>query len=210
MTRGRLRNLQLPEQKWQEVEVDFIFKLPPTSKGHDGVMTVVDRATRMVHLVPCRETDNASTIAHRYWASVGRLHGVPKVIYSDRDVRFTSTFWQSLWLHLGTDLRISIAFHPQTQGLVERCNQTAEQILRCLVHELEEHRDWEELLPTVEFVMNAYPNSSTGYSPFYLNWGYHPVTPSFFLRDIPDIANETVAQFLRRMDQAFVSSQDNT
>ena len=58
--------------------------------------------------------------------------------------------------------------------------------------------------------MNAYPNSSTGYSPFYLNWGYHPVTFLFFLRNILDIANETVAQFLHCMDQAFVSSQDNT
>ena len=85
-TKGRLQNLQLLEQKWQEVELDFIFKLPPASSGYDGIMTVVDRATRMVYLAPCRESDTGKIVTNRYWATVGRLHSIPKVLYSDHDV----------------------------------------------------------------------------------------------------------------------------
>ena len=209
MTRGRLQPLQLPEKKWEEVMIDFIFKLPPTSKGHNGIMVVIDRATKMTHLIPCDETATASDVAYLYWSRVGSLHGLPHCIYSDRDVRFTGTFWRSLWAHMGTELRMSTAFHPQTQGLVERTNQTCEQVLRCLIHEMGEVREWDLLLPMVEFVLNSYPNRSTGYSPFYLNWGYHPVTPQIFLRDQQPVTNESVAQFMSRMDRLFTRSQEN-
>jgi hypothetical protein len=207
--RGKLQNLQLPAEKWQEVTLDFIFKLPRTASGFDGIMTVVDRATKMAHLIPCKETMTARDVARLYWARVGCLHGVPRAIYSDRDVRFTGSFWRGLWSNLGTDVRMSTAHHPQTQGLVERTNQTVEQVLRCLIHQLEEVREWDQLLPTVEFVLNAYPNRSTGYSPFYLNWGYEPVTPQTFLRDRQQILNESVSQFLSRMGNIFSKSQAN-
>ena len=189
--------------------IDFILKLPVTARGKNGIMTVIDRATKMVHLVPCKETMTARDVATLYWDRIGSLHGVPRAIYSDRDVRFTGTFWRALWRNLGTDLRFSTAFHPQTQGLVERTNQTAEQVLRCLIHQLEEVRQWDLLLPTVEFILNAYPNRSTGYSPFFLNYGYEPTTPQIFLRDRRFILNESVSQFLNRMDNIFRKSQDN-
>ena len=208
-SRGRLQNLQLPQDKWQEVMIDFILKLPVTARGKNGIMTVIDRATKMVHLVPCKETMTARDVATLYWDRIGSLHGVPRAIYSDRDVRFTGTFWRALWRNLGTDLRFSTAFHPQTQGLVERTNQTAEQVLRCLIHQLEEVRQWDLLLPTVEFILNAYPNRSTGYSPFFLNYGYEPTTPQIFLRDRRFVLNESVSQFLNRMDNIFRKSQDN-
>jgi hypothetical protein len=207
--RGLLQNLQLPQNKWQEVMIDFILKMPRTARGNDTIMTVIDRATRMVHLVPCKETMTARDVASMYWNKVGSLHGVPRAIHSDRDVRFTGTFWRALWRNLGTDLRFSTAFHPQTQGLVERTNQTAEQVLRCLVHQMNEIRDWDNVLPMVEFVMNAYPNRSTGYSPFFLNYGYEPVTPQVFLRDRGLVLNESVSQFLGRMDRIFKGSKEN-
>ena len=104
--------------------IDFIFKLPPTQQGHDGIMVVVDRATKMAHLIPCQEIATASDIAQLYWDRVGSLHGLPCYIHSDRDVQFTGSFWCSLWLHLGTELRTSTVFHPQIQKLVEKTNQT--------------------------------------------------------------------------------------
>ena len=208
-SRGPLQPLQIPEEKWAEVMIDFIFKLPITALGHDGIMVVIDRATKMAHLIPCHETATASDVARIFWARVGSLHGIPRCIYSDRDVRFTGGFWRSLWSRLGTELRFSTAHHPQTQGLVERTNQTIEQVLRCLIHELGEVREWDQLLPTVEFILNSHANHSTGYSPFYLNWGYHPVTPQLFLRDRQAVTNETVNQFLTRMSDAFQRAKNN-
>jgi hypothetical protein len=208
-SRGLLQNLQLPQEKWQEVMIDFIVKFPNTAQGNNCIMTVVDRATKMVHLVPCKETMTARDVATLYWSRIGSLHGVPKAIHSDRDVRFTGSFWRALWRNLGTDLRFSTAFHPQTQGLVERTNQTVEQVLRYLIHQMNEVREWDLLLPTVEFILNSYPNRSTGYSPFFLNYGYEPTTPQVFLRDRRFILNESVGQFLNRMDDIFDRSQQN-
>ena len=119
---GELQPLRVPTERWSEVTIDFVTKLPRTDSGFDSVFVAVDRATKMVHLVPCVEAISAKETAALYWKHVGCLHGVPKCLYSDRDRRFESTFWKSLWKILGSDLRFSTAYHPQTQGQVERMN----------------------------------------------------------------------------------------
>ena len=99
------------------------------------------------------------------------------MIISDRDPRFTSKFWTSLFDLLGTDLRFSTAFHPQTDGQSERMIQTLENFLRPYV---ERHpHDWSNQLSLAEFVANNAVNVSTGYSPFYLQAGDNPIVPTF-------------------------------
>ena len=131
LVRGQLQSLQIPEEKWREVSLDFVTDLPRAENGDDAVLNVIDRATRMVHCIPCKKTITASQTAKVYWQYVGKLHGIPTVIYSDRGSIFTGDFWRKLWALLGTTLRYSTAYHPQTQGLVERMNQTMAQTLRC-------------------------------------------------------------------------------
>ena len=77
MKKGSLQSLAIPEAKWQEVSVDFITDLPTAVGGEDSIMTVVDRATKMVHLIPCQKTTTAGEAARLYWQHVVRLHGVP-------------------------------------------------------------------------------------------------------------------------------------
>ena len=113
---GLLEPLTLPEQKWADVSMDFIMGLPKAETGHDGILTVVDRATKMVHLVPVQQTISAAEIARVYWDNVGKLHGIPRSIVSDRDPRFVSRFWQEMLRLLGTKLRMSSVHHPQTDG----------------------------------------------------------------------------------------------
>ena len=91
--------------------------------------------------------------------------------------RFTSKFWKELWRLLGTNLRMGSGFHPESSGQVEIFNQLLEQTLRCTIHQLGETRNWVEVLPTIEFAVNNTPNRTTGYSAFYLNYGYHPLHP---------------------------------
>ena len=129
---GLLEPLALPEQKWADVSMDFIMGLPRSSNGNDGILTVVDRATKMVHLVPVKQTITASETAQVYWTNIGRLHGLPRSIVSDRDPRFVSKFWQGLWSLLGTKLRMSSAYHPQTDGQTEAMNRVVEMILRSI------------------------------------------------------------------------------
>ena len=85
-------------------------------------MTVIDKATRMVHLIPCRETVDATKTAELFLIHVVKLHGIPRCIYSDRGPQFCNRFWKALWDSFGTSLKFSSTYQPQSQGMVERMN----------------------------------------------------------------------------------------
>ena len=152
----------------------------------------------MVHLIPCRKTTTAAEAAKLYWDNVVKLHGIPSILYSDRGTQFTSQFWKTLWGLTGTQLRYSTAYHPQTQGVVERMNAVLGQMLRCTIQD-GRTGNWDCILPTVEMTINSLPNSSTGYSPFYLNYGYHPVLPVELLKGDETVQMEAVENFVERV-----------
>ena len=204
---GQLHPLRIPEQKWTEISMDFVTGLPPTRTNCKGVLVIVDRATKMVHLCALPSEVNAAKAAQLFWNTCGRLHGIPRAILSDRDPRFVSKFWQELWRIFGTKLRLSTAHHPQTDGQTEVTIRMVEQILRCMLHRQPSFRDWDELLPLVEFVINSYPNSSTGFSPFYLNFGYEPTSPLDLLLDHTSTKVELVTQFVQRMEYQYKKAE---
>ena len=113
----------------------------PVQDSCDTICTVVDKATKMCHFIPCTEKISAKQVARLYWQFVGRLHGIPSVLISDRDVRFTSKFWKELWRLLGTNLRMGSGFHPESSGQVEIFNKLLEQTLRCTIHQLGETQE---------------------------------------------------------------------
>ena len=129
----------------------------------------------MAHFIACAKTADATHTARLFFNKIVRLHGVPRSIVSDRDVRFTSTFWKTLWHLMGTTLKFSTAFHPQTDGQTEVTNQSLGNLLRCLVQE--NTATWDELLPRAEFAYNASSHRATGYSPFQVNTGRNPNLP---------------------------------
>ena len=117
--------------------MDFITKLPRTSNGHDTIWVIVDHLTKSAHFIPIRETDDMETLARLYLKEIVSRHGVPISIISDRDCRFTSRFWQSMQKALGTQIDMSTAYHPQTDGQSERTIQTLEDMLRACVIDFE-------------------------------------------------------------------------
>ena len=92
--------------------MDFVLGLPKTNKQHDSILVVVDRFSKMAHFVPCSKTSDASHVAKIFMERIDSLHGVPKTIVFDRDVKFTSYFWKTPWKVLGTRLQFSSAYHP--------------------------------------------------------------------------------------------------
>ena len=201
-TGGKLMPLEIPERKWEHVVIDFVVGLP-VQEGCDTIFTVVDKATKMCHFIPCNERISAKQVAYLYWSQVGKLHGIPKVLISDRDVRFTSKFWKSLWNILGTNIRMGLGFHPQSSGQVEIFNKLLEQTLRCTIHQLEETRNWVKVLPAIEFAVNNSANRTTGFSAFYLNYGYHPLHPVQIMHSPEESSVEAVTQFASRLQEDF-------
>jgi hypothetical protein len=104
--------LAIPKWKSELVTIDFIIELPRTMKQHDSIMVVVDKLTKVAHFVQVKSTHKATNIANIYMREIVKLHGVPKEIVSDRDLKFTSNFWKGF----GTNLNFSIAYHPETDG----------------------------------------------------------------------------------------------
>ncbi|KAL5562387.1 hypothetical protein UlMin_032134 [Ulmus minor] len=126
---GVLQPIEIPEWKWEQISMDFVVGLPKTNNGHDAVWVIVDRLTKSAHFLPIKITYSLEQLADLYVKEIVRLHGVPISIISDRDSRFTSAFWRSVQRAMGTKLKFSTAFHPQTDGQTERTIQTLEDML---------------------------------------------------------------------------------
>jgi hypothetical protein len=136
------------------------------------ITVIIDLLTSMVHLVPSRQDIRAREVAELVFKHVYKHHGLPRSIASDRDMLFTSQFWVHLHVLMGVDLKISSAFHPQTDGATERANRTITQMLRQCVSN--NQKDWVSKLPAIEFVLNSARSESTGFAPFFLNTGRMP------------------------------------
>ena len=172
---GLLKPLPIPNRPWQQVSMDLITALPKSKLGNDAIVVFVDKLTKMVHYVATKTSVTAPQLATIFMREVVRLHGVPESILSDRDPRFTAHFWRAFWSQLGTTLTMSTAYHPQTDGQTERANRTLEELLRSRINF--KQNDWDEHLAAAELAVNNAVQASTGYSPFYLNFGHEVQLP---------------------------------
>ena len=206
-TAGEMQPLPIPDQPWQQISMDLITQLPKTSKGHDAILVVVDKLTKMVHYCPTTTTVTAPQLARIILHHVVRLHGVPSSIVSDRDPRFTSSFWRSLWSYLGTKLAMSTAYHPQTDGQTERANRTLEDSLRSYVQY--NQKDWDDHLDALEIAYNNSVQASTGYSPYYLNSGRHPAFPLSMTVKTNDGTNESAMQLVKKVAENLSNAKRN-
>ena len=117
---GVMQEFSIPTCKWEEVNMDFLVYLLPSHRYHDSILVVIDRLTKSAYFFPVHSSYAAEYYARIYIRELIRLHGIPLAIISDRGTQFTSQFWKSFQKGLGTQIRLSFAFHLQIDGQAER------------------------------------------------------------------------------------------
>ena len=171
---GFLQPLPVPFRAWSDISIDYITPLPECDRNglkYKHLLVIVCRLTKMRHFVPVPDL-TVETLASAFISRVYCLHGAPDSIVSDRGTQFIAEFWKQLSDRLGIRLRHSSAFHPETDGQTERVNAGVEQYLRAFMNFHQD--DWVDWLPLAEFAANNVVSETTGVSPFFANYGFHP------------------------------------
>jgi transposase InsO family protein len=169
---GLYMHLPVPSVPWEDIFMDFVLRFPRTKRGRDSIFLVVDHFSKMAHFIPCHKSDNASHIADLFFTEIVRLYGIPNTIVSDRDTKFLSHFWRTLWFKLGAKLLFSTTYHLQTDGQTEVINYTLPTMLWAILKT--NLKLWEDCLPHIEFAYNRSVHSTTKVSPFQVVYGFNP------------------------------------
>jgi hypothetical protein len=150
--RGLLQPLSIPDWKWDDISMDFIVSLPLTAYKYNSIWVIMDRLTKSAHFIPVNTNYNIQKYAEIYMPYVLCLHVVPKTIVSYQGSQFVARFWEQLHVSLGTFLIHNSAYHPQTDGQIERVNQILEDMLRACV--MKYLGSWDKNMSWSEFSHN--------------------------------------------------------
>ena len=164
---GHLQPNEVQEQLWRSIAMDFITDLP-NSNGYDTILVVIDRLTKMSHVIPCRKDLDAQQFATLFMKHIVQLHGIPRDIITDSGSLFTTELWKETTKNLGIERRLSTAFHPQTDAQTERTNAILEQYLRSYINYQQDN--WSDLLAIAEFAYNNRYQETIKTTPFYANY----------------------------------------
>jgi RNase H-like domain found in reverse transcriptase/Reverse transcriptase (RNA-dependent DNA polymerase)/Integrase zinc binding domain/Integrase core domain/Chromo (CHRromatin Organisation MOdifier) domain len=191
---GLLQPLSIPERPWQHISVDFQ-ELPKDKHGYNAVLVFVDRLSKRPISIPCKKETDARATARLFLTHIYCVHGAPDTIVSDRGPQFISDFWNEFCTIIGTKLKLSTAYHAQTDGQTEIVNQHIQQRLRPYVNYHQD--DWSEYLPMIDFAAALLPSESTGLSPFMVEYGFEPRVSFDWT---PYVKPSTVRERLNRQD----------
>lgn len=197
---GALSSFPLPSRPWQEITLDFVTGLPPSrfrGKIYDSILVIVNRYTKMARYILITKEITVPELAELFVLYVVKDFGVPAGMTSDRGSVFTSKFWASLCFYLKIRRRLSTAFHPQTDGQTENLNQTLEQYLRCYSNYQQD--DWAAKLALAEFTYNNSAHSTTGVSPFWALYGFHPTIELHVEDNVPEREAPAATERVKRI-----------
>jgi hypothetical protein len=165
---GTLQQLLIHPTIWRVISMDFTIGLPKSS-NKSVIMVVVDRLFKYAHFCALQHPFTTSTMAEIFMDNIFKLQGMPHSIVSGRDPTFTNNFWQELFRLQGTQVHLSTAYHPQTDGQIDAVNKCLETYLRCFA--LDRKNQWAQWLPLVEWWYNTSYHTTTHMTPFEAVYG---------------------------------------
>lgn len=171
--------IKCPEEPFERLVIDCVGPLPRTKRGNQYIFTIIDMATRYPDAIPMSKINSRNIVRAliRFFAQVG----IPREIQSDQGSNFTSKVFKEAMSRLGVRQILSTAYHPQSQGVLERFHQTLKSTLRAYCEQYS--REWDEGLPFLLFALREAEQESTKYSPFDLIFGHQVRGPLAILRD---------------------------
>ncbi|XP_072058202.1 uncharacterized protein [Arachis hypogaea] len=194
---GLLQLLPIPAQVWDQICMDFITALLQ-SHGHSVIMVVVDRLSKFVYFIVLKRDFDSRTVAEAFIGNVVKLHGLPNSIVSDQDHIFISKFWQHLFKLQSTELGMSFAYHPQTDGQSKVVNKALEMYLRCFC--FDNPSKWKDLLPWAQFWYNTSFHSSIKMLPYKALYGRDP--PSLIRYEVSSQDDQSLQDILLECDRS--------
>ena len=201
---GVLQPIPIPDKILEDWTMDFIEGLP-IAGGYNVIMVVVDRLSKYSYFLPLKHPYTAKQVASIFLEKVVSKHGIPKSIITDRDKIFLSNFWKELFTTMGTILKRSTAFHPQTDGQTERVNRCLETYLRCFCNE--QPKKWDKLIPWAELWYNTTFHASTKTTPYQSVFGRTP--PPLLSYGWKQSPNNDVEVMLKERDLALNALKEN-
>jgi hypothetical protein len=187
--------------------MDFIGPLKP-DRGYNCILTITDRLGADIRIIPTQIDISAEDLAILFFDHWFCENGLPNEIVSDRDKLFVSRFWKALTALCGVSLKMSSAYHPQTDGSSERTNKTVNQSLR--YHVERSQKGWVRALPRIRFAMMNSVNASTGFSNFQLHLGRAPrLIPPLVPTALPDELRSAAESVITQIQIDVMEAQDN-
>ena len=207
---GPLHPLPIPDERGDSVALDFVGPLPE-DEGYNCLLTMTDRLGSDYRLIPTRTDASAEDIALLVFDNWYCENGLPSNFVSDRDKLFVSRFWKALTKLTGVKLKMSSAYHPETNGSSERTNKTVNQAIR--FHVDRNQKGWVRALPRIRFCIMNTVNASTGYSGFQLRLGRSPrIIPPIVPTSLPDdlrSAASAAENVINRLTNDVADAKDN-
>ena len=198
------RPLPVPDTKWHSVSIDWVSGLPPTTRGHDAIMTVVDGFAKRGMFMPCRKNMTADDLIYVFLREVIRLNICPRQDDSDRDKLSESQAWKELAQHFKIEMHQTVANRPRGNGVAERSNQSIHQRLR--TQGIFGNNEWDVHLLFTEIQFKNLMSNRLLLSPFKIDEGHTPLFPLDFPR-MTSHAHEpsTVSHFMQQAERTFDS-----
>ena len=174
---GQIKFAPVPTLPWYDVTMDFVVKLPksknPTTQEiYDSIMVMVDKLTKYALMIPFKKNYKTDQFGFILLDRLVKNHGIPATITSDKNKLFTSNYWKTLMSAIGTKLKMSTIYHPETDGQTKKINQSMETYFRHYVNV--KQNNWVSFLPITQLAHNNKKSDTTGLTPFFANYGKHP------------------------------------